>query len=217
MPFEDRSNAGKQLARRLAGYQGSDVVVLAVPRGGVVIGYEVADAINAPLDVIVPRKLGAPGEPELAIGAVASWGDHEQVIDEHAVRMLHVSREYIEEETRRQLEEIHRRLIAYRGTTDPPQVQGKTVILVDDGIATGATLMAAVIALRRLSPRKIILAVPVAPPEAEARFRSVVDEFVVLETPTPFFAVGYWYEVFDQTSDEEVVRLLRTRALAGQR
>jgi putative phosphoribosyl transferase len=214
MRFTDRREAGRKLAQRLSEYRGQDVMVLAIPRGGVVAGFEVAEALDAPLDVIVPRKLGAPNEPELAIGAVASWGDHDRVIDEQTVRMLNVPREYIERESERQLEEIRRRLMAYRVTTAPPDVKGKTTIVVDDGIATGSTVMAAVIALRRLQPAKIVLAVPVSPPEAAYRFRGLVDQFVAIETPTPFYAVGYWYENFEQTSDEEVVNLLHARAAA---
>lgn len=217
MPFRDRREAGEKLAQRLLKYKNDNAVVLAVPRGGVVVGYEVAKAINAPLDVIVPRKLGAPNEPELAIGAVVSWGDHKVFLDEQTVRILHVSREYIDQESEKQLQEIQRRLMAYRGSTAPPDVEGKVAIVVDDGIATGYTLMAAVTALRHYGPQKIVLAVPVAPPEAVARFRNIVDEFIVLETPTPFIAVGYWYESFEQTTDEEVIDLLQAQSSAFPR
>jgi len=212
MLFQNRTEAGRQLASRLSSRRGENVLVLAIPRGGVVVGYEVAQAIGAPLDVVVPRKLGAPGEPELAIGAVATWGDHEIIVDEMTVRYLGVSQEYIEQEARAQMAEIDRRMRAYRGTTEPPDVRDKEVIVVDDGIATGSTMLAAVRALRRLGPRKITVAVPVASPEAVQRLTPEVDEFIALSTPSPFAAVGYWYRDFAQTTDDEVRQLLHRAA-----
>lgn len=185
--------------------------MLAVPRGGVVVGYEVAEALDLPLDVVVPRKLGAPGEPELAIGAVAPWADGEAIVDPSAVRYLGVTESYIRRETEAQLAEIDRRLREYRGTTDPPDVAGKTVIVVDDGIATGYTIQAAIKTLRRLDPARLVLAVPVAAPEAANYLSNLVDEFHALETPTPFLAVGHWYVQFEQTTDEEVTELLQRR------
>jgi predicted phosphoribosyltransferase len=211
MLLENRTDAGRKLAGLLSKYAGTDAPVLAIPRGGVVVGYEVAKALGLPLDVVVPRKLGAPGEPELAIGAVASWGDHEWIVDESALRYLRVSDDYMQREVQAQLAEINRRLLEYRGTTDPPNVEGKTVILVDDGIATGYTMQAAVMSLRRLDPARIVLAVPIASPEAAARLSELVDEFCALTTPYPFLAVGHWYVEFGQTTDEEVIELLRKR------
>jgi predicted phosphoribosyltransferase len=186
-------------------------MVLAIPRGGVVIGYEVAAELNLPLDVVVPRKLGAPNEPELAIGAIAPWGGDEPIVDQAAISYLRVSYNYIIQETNAQLAEIDRRLHEYRGTTDPPDIKNRPVIIVDDGIATGYTIQAAIISLRKLDPSKIILAVPVAAPDSLNRISALVDEIHVIETPTPFLAVGYWYSQFDQTTDNEVVSLLKRR------
>lgn len=208
-PYEDRQQAGQELAQALSRRKGSGALVLAVPRGGVVVGYEVAAALDMELDVIVPRKLRAPHEEELAIGAVASWGDHDVIVDEQSVRFLGVSREYIEREVGYQLSEVSRRLGAYRGTTDPPNVEGREVILVDDGIATGYTIRAAAVALRNLRAARVTLAVPVGPPDSVQTLQTHVDELVCLKTPSPFMAVGYWYRDFAQVSDEEVVRLLR--------
>ena len=179
--------------------------MLAIPRGGVIVGYEVAAALNVPLDVIIPRKIGAPGQPELAIGAI---GDDISVLDEQAIRYLDVSEKYIQEEIERQQREIERRWRAYRGDRPFPDVKGKTVILVDDGIATGSTTMAAARALRKKNPGKLVLAVPVAPPDSVERLKPEVDELITLEMPEPFFAVGSWYEEFEQTTDVEVVDLL---------
>lgn len=208
-PFENRLQAGRALARALEHYRGSEAIVLAIPRGGVVVGYEVATELDLDLDVIVPRKIGAPNQPELAIGAIASWGNHETILDEHAVRYLGVSPSYIEREAREQLTEINRRLVAYRGTTEPPNVVDRSVLLVDDGIATGYTTRAAALALRKLNASEVILAVPVAPPDSLQAIRTYVTDVVCLETPAPFMAVGYWYRDFAQVSDEEVQRLLR--------
>lgn len=207
MIFEDRADAGRRLSRRLEEYMDGDTLVLAIPRGGVVVGYEVAKALDAPLDIIIPRKIGAPDQPELAIGAVAGDGDV-RVIDEDAVRYLGVSEEYINAEIERQHKEIDRRRKLYRDDRPFPNIEGRTVILVDDGIATGATTMAAARVVRKRRPGKLVLAVPVAPMEGAARLRPEVDELIVLETPDPFFAVGSWYNRFDQTSDEEVIDLL---------
>ena len=207
-PFENREQAGRELAVALAEHAGTDCLVLAIPRGGVVVGYEVAVALDLDLDVIVPRKIGAPGQPELAIGAVASWGDHARILDDWSIRYLGVSEEYIDREVREQLAEVSRRLLAYRETAEPPNVEGRTVILVDDGIATGHTTRAAALALRHLNASRVVLAVPVAPLDSLEVIRRDVDELVCLATPHPFFAVGYWYRDFAQVSDDEVVRLL---------
>ena len=205
MIFENRVDAGRRLAARLETYRTPDTIVLAIPRGGVVVGFEAAMTLGAPLDVIIPRKIGAPGQPELAIGAI---GDDVSVLDERIVEYLNVSEEYIRDEIELQRHEIKRRWQLYRGDRPFPDVKSRTVILVDDGMATGSTTMAAAKALRKKNPGKLVLAVPVAPPESVARLRPEVDELVVLETPEPFFSVGSWYDQFEQTTDEEVIDLL---------
>jgi len=205
MIFVNRVEAGQRLAAALERYRGPDAIVLAVPRGGVVVGYEAATFLDAPLDVIIPRKIGAPGQPELAIGAI---GDDVSVLDEETIMYLHVSEAYIRDEIERQRDEIERRWHLYREDRPFPDVRGKTVILVDDGVATGHTTMAAARALRRKNPGRLVLAVPVAPPESVSRLRPEVDELVVLETPEPFFSVGSWYDEFEQTTDAEVIELL---------
>ncbi|MDH7601416.1 MAG: phosphoribosyltransferase [Armatimonadota bacterium] len=207
-PFENRSEAGALLAKALEHYKGTDTLVMAIPRGGVVVGYEVATRLKLDLDVIVPRKIPAPGQEELAIGAVASWGNHDIIFDEHAVRFLGISEEYIRQQAEAQLAEVNRRLLAYRGTNQPPDVKNRNVILVDDGIATGYTTRAAIIALKRLQADRVVLAVPVGPPESVEALRPYVDELVCLRTPSPFLAVGYWYRDFRQTTDAEVIELL---------
>ncbi len=217
MVFKDRVQAGRMLAGRFASRPTDNLIVLAIPRGGVVVGYEVANALGVSLDVIVPRKIGAPGEPELAIGAVASWGNHEIYLDESMVRYLGVSEEYIRREADAQLAEIDRRLNAYRGNSEPPRVENADVVVVDDGIATGSTMIAAVRALKRMRPRSTVVAVPVASPDSVNRLRSEVDELIVLDAPSPFMAVGYWYQDFQQTSDEEVRSLLREAASSSIR
>ena len=203
--FEDRIDAGKKLAERLEEYRGPETIVLAIPRGGVVLGYEVAQSLGAPLDVIVPRKIGAPGQPELAIGAI---GDDQVVLDQSIIGYLNVPRSYLDEEIERQKAEIERRMHLYRGDKPFPDLTDKTVLLVDDGMATGSTTLAAARALRVKRPGRLILAVPVAPPESVAKLRPEVDEIIVLQTPDPFNAVGAWYTKFDQTTDDEVIELL---------
>ncbi|MGB9620733.1 MAG: phosphoribosyltransferase [Armatimonadota bacterium] len=215
LPFDNRQQAGAELAQALAHLKGTDSIVLAIPRGGVVVGYEVASALGLELDVIVPRKIPAPDQEELAIGAVASWGDHECIIDEYSVRFLGVSEDYIERQVQIQLAEVNRRLQAYRGTTEPPNLSGRNVILVDDGIATGYTTRAAAVVLRKLGAARVVLAVPVGPPDSVEMLRPFVDELVCLRTPTPFMAVGYWYRDFRQVSDAEVIDLLE-RARSNQ-
>jgi putative phosphoribosyl transferase len=210
MIFQDRMDAGEQLAKRLGQYKGPETIVLAIPRGGVVVGFEVARRLDAPLDVIIPRKIGAPGQPELAIGAIAGDGNV-RVLDEQLVRQLGVTESYIDAEVMRQIQEIERRLRLYRDDRPFPNLTGKTVILVDDGIATGSTMLAAIRELRTKPLGKLVLAVPVAPPDTVGRFLGEVDDLVVLETPEPFYAVGAWYHRFDQTTDDEVVALLKER------
>ncbi len=183
------------------------MVVLALPRGGVPVGYEVARALGAPLDVMVVRKLGAPGQPELGIGAIAPDGT--RVVDERAVETLGVTESYLERVEERERAEMARRLREFRGGLPAPEFAGRTVILVDDGLATGVTAMAAVRAVRKQSPAKLVLAVPVCSSEASARLAREVDEYICLSEPPDFVAVGMWYEQFEQTSDREVRELLR--------
>ncbi len=208
MVFADRVDAGKKLAERLQQYKGPNTIVLAIPRGGVVVGYEVAVALGAPLDVVIPRKIGAPEQPELAIGAIAANGGEVRVMDDHLIHALGVTEHYIEAEVAKQLGEIERRRQMYRAGRPLPPLDDKTVVLVDDGIATGSTVLAAIRMLKKQHPGKLVLAVPVAPPDALDRLRAEVDDMVVLETPEMFFAVGAWYVEFAQTEDREVIDLL---------
>ena len=205
--FEDRSHAGRLLARRLEDLKGEkDVVVLGVPRGGVVVAAEIARHLGAPLDVYVTRKLGAPGNPELAIGAVAEDGT--LVLDRESIAMLRVSDAYLEQERHRQQEEIRRRATRYRGGRPPVPLEGKRVILVDDGVATGHTMEAAARALRQQPIQELILAIPVGPPSTIARLRRLADRVEVLAEPEMFWAVGMFYQDFHQVSDAEVEALL---------
>lgn len=206
--FRNRSDAGRQLASRLLELKPENPIVLALPRGGVPVGYEIAVALDAPLDVIVVRKLGAPGQPELGIGAVVDGDHHLSVLNEDVVSMLAVSKEYLNREVALQLQEIRRRQELYRGGHPPLDVAGRTVIVVDDGIATGGSMRAALRGLRRRSPRRLVLAVPVAPPETVESFQAEVDVLICLSSPLFFHAVGQFYDDFRQTTDEEVIRLL---------
>jgi putative phosphoribosyl transferase len=226
--FADRREAGRQLAQRLLGYHDQHPIVLGLPRGGIVVAYEVASALDAPLDLLIVRKLGAPHQPELGIGAVVD-ADHPQVIlDDELVRRLGVTRQHIDAEVQRQVEEIRRRERAYRtplpplpptsATTPAPplDIRGRVLILVDDGIATGSTVRAALRALRARGPARIVLATPVAAPETLAILRSEADEVVALHAPTSFRAVGQFYADFAQTEDAEVIDLLqRARPASG--
>ena len=207
MVFTDRVDAGRRLAEALEEYRGRDVVILGVPRGGVVVAAEVARALGAPLDVAVARKIPAPGNPELAIGAVAADGT--VVLDPMASVYPGVTPDYLERAKAAEVAEIERRMVAYRGDRPPLDVGGKHVIVVDDGIATGNTVLATLRCLRQGSPAELILAVPVAPPTSVERLSADADRVVALQTPEPFFAVGEWYRDFDQVSDEEVVRILQ--------
>jgi putative phosphoribosyl transferase len=205
--FRDRVEAGRLLARRLSEYANrDDVIVLALPRGGVPVAYEVAKALDAPLDVFLVRKVGVPGYEELAMGAVATGGV--LVLDERLIQRLGIGRDRLEQAVRAELRELERREEAYRGGRSPLHLEGKTVILVDDGLATGASMRAATEAVRRHNPARVVVAVPVAAEETCDQFREFVDEIVCEVTPRPFHAVGLWYEDFSQTSDEEVRELL---------
>lgn len=205
--FRDRRDAGRRLAAELSSYADrGDLLVLALPRGGVPVAYEVARALHAPLDVFMVRKLGFPGYEELAMGAIATGGV--RVLDEELLRMLEIPREAIERVTAIELSELERREREYRGDRPPPDVRGKTVILIDDGLATGSTMRAAVAALKKEGAKKIVVAVPVAPPDTCRELATQVDDIVCAVTPEPFRAVGLWYADFSQTTDEEVRELL---------
>lgn len=206
--FLDRQDAGRRLAAALTRYRGEDPVVLALPRGGVPVGFEVARALGAPLDIVVVRKLGAPDQPELGIGAVVDGDAPQAVVNAEIVEALGVPEAYLRAETDRQVREIRRREARYRGGRPRVPIEGRTAIVVDDGIATGSSVRAAVRGLRRAGPRRLVLAVPVAPPDTVEALRVEVDDLVCLETPEPFFAVGHHYADFSQQSDEEVVALL---------
>lgn len=210
--FRDRAEAGRllgeHLRRRLAAAGAS--VVLGIPRGGVVVAGHVAEALGAPLDVIVPRKLGAPGNPELAVGALAlADGEDIALIDDRTVRALGVPASYLEAEIERQRREILRREAAYREGRPPVSLEGRTAVLVDDGIATGLTARAAARAVARRSPREVVVAVPVAPPETVREFAADGLRVEALETPSPFGAVGRFYADFRQVEDNEVIAVLR--------
>jgi putative phosphoribosyl transferase len=206
--YKNRQDAGRQLARFLAQYEGhDDVVVLGLPRGGVPVAYEVAQAIDAPLDVLIVRKLGVPGYEELAMGAIASGGA--QVIHHDIVRQLSIPDEAVERVIVSEKRELERRENAFRGGMEPLNIRNKIVILVDDGLATGATMKAAVEAVYTSSPNKVVVAVPIASPDICDAMRHLVDEVICAATPQPFHAVGLWYTNFEQTTDDEVKTLLQ--------
>jgi predicted phosphoribosyltransferase len=211
--FRNRREAGRVLGERLSAYAGrDDVVVLALPRGGVPVGYEVARVLGVPLDVFVVRKLGVPGREELALGAVASGGV--RVLNEELVARLGFGEREIEPIVERELAEVERRERAYRAGRPPLELRRKQAILVDDGLATGATMRAAALAVGKLGPQRVVAAVPVAARQTCDAFRGDVDEVVCAFTPEPFYAVGVWYEDFGQTDDAEVRELLQEAAPA---
>jgi putative phosphoribosyl transferase len=203
--FTDRLEAGQRLAAALEDLRGQDVVVLGIPRGGVEVAAAVARVLGAPLDIVIPRKVGAPANPELGLGAVA---EGVEVLDQRLIRLLGVDDQYLRAEIAAQQDEIARRSAAYRGDRPPIDLAAKVAVVVDDGVATGGTAAAAVRWAKRKGASKVILAVPVAPPEAVRRLALEADEVRVLATPEPFYAVGQWYEEFPQVSDEQVVELL---------
>ena len=205
--FEDRKEAGKMLAAKLEKFSDGEVMVLAIPRGGVVVGYEIAKKIHAPMDIIVPRKLRAPYQPELAIGAITEDGNI--ILDEQIINSLNVSSEYIKIESQRQKIEIDRRLQVYKGESKIPDLTGLDVIVVDDGVATGATMKAALISVRKRGAKSIILAIPVASLSALRMLEQEADKTISLFTPQNFYAIGQFYRNFEQTSDEVVKELLK--------
>jgi len=210
MLFADRTQAGKQLADELKDYANNkEAIVLGLPRGGLPVAYEISDALNLPLDILLVRKLGVPGFEELAMGAIAS-GDVE-VFNEDVLRSMHITEKQIEFVTKKEKEELQRRSLRYRGDKPYPEIKDKIIILVDDGIATGATMRAGIAALRKMQPKKIIVAVPVASSYTLSEIRPLVDECICLETPEPFEAIGLWYRTFEQLDDSEVIRILNRR------
>ena len=215
-PFADRQEAGLELAKRLEHYKGRhDVVVLALPRGGVPVAYEVARALGAPLDVFVVRKLGLPGHRELAMGAIASGGV--RVLNDDVVGWYRVPRDVIDAVAREEAAELRRREDAYREGRPPVELRGRIVLQIDDGLATGSTMKAAVEAVRAHGPARLVVAVPVGAPETCRAFEAIADEVACVRMPEQFAAVGLWYRDFSQTSDEEVRRLLRDQPQSATR
>lgn len=208
MIFGDRREAGEKLAERLMKYRGANAVILAIPRGGVILGDVTARILNVPLDVIITRKIGAPGNPEFAIGAVSQDGT--RYLDESTILSMGVSEQYVEENAAEQMVEIARRTRDYRGTT-LYDLKGKIAILVDDGVATGYTAIAAVKYVRKLSPSKVVFAVPVSSRSAASSIKPLVDEFMCLDMPWDFYAVSQFYKRFEQVSDEEVIEIMEKR------
>ncbi len=208
MIYRNRVDAGRKLAEQLAQYKGEpNVIVLALPRGGVPIGYEVAQALGAPLDIFLVRKLGVPGHEELAMGAIASGGV--RVLNEEVVGGLGIADEVIDAVAAEEQQELERRERLYRGDRPAPDVRGRTAILIDDGLATGSTMRAAVAALRQQGPARLVVAVPVAAASTAAEFQDEVDDFVCVHTPEVFYSVGAWYQDFTQTTDTEVYEMLQ--------
>ena len=205
--FADRVDAGKRLASKLTQFKNKDAVVLAIPRGGVVVGFEISKALGAPLDIIVPRKIGAPDNPELAIGAVAEDGT--TILNERLVNDLGVSQSFIREESERQRVEILRRQKSYRGDAPYPSLKNRVVIIVDDGIATGYTMKAALASVHKKGAKSVVVAIPVGPPSTIKELERMADHVICLYTPEEFYAIGEFYEDFSQTTDEEVKALLR--------
>lgn len=207
LPFRDRIHAGQVLSQKLKAYAGRpDVIVLALPRGGVPVAREVARALHIPLDVFLVRKLGTPGQEELAMGAIASGGI--RVLNEEVVGSMHLSQRVIDSVTTKEVRELARREHLYREGRPPLDVTNNVVILVDDGLATGSTMRAAVAALRQAKAKRIVVAVPVAAAPSCTELREEVDDLICLQSPEPFYSVGFWYEDFSQTSDEEIREML---------
>lgn len=217
MPFVDRADAGRRLAAALVDLRNEDAVVLALPRGGVPVAAEIARSLGAPLDVTLVRKIGVPTHPELAMGAVVDGGDPIVVRNDEIIRIARISEHAFDSACYREVAEIERRRARYRGTAPPVAVEGRTVVLVDDGIATGATMRAAIRGLRRRRPKRIVAAIPLAPHEAIAELKGEADVVVCLEEPASFEAIGFHYEDFRQLSDEDVVTILDAVRAAARR
>jgi putative phosphoribosyl transferase len=212
--FADRKEAGERLAEALGSLRGQPVVVLGIPRGGVEVAAVAAEALDAPLDVVIPRKVGAPGNPELGLGAVA---EGVEVLDQHLIDLLGVSDDYLRAEIAAQEQEISRRSAAYRSDRPPVDLKDRIAVVVDDGVATGGTAAAALRWARSRGASKVILAVPVAPAEGVRRLSEEADEVLALATPTPFYAVGQWYDEFPHVTDQEVVDMLTRSAGKGEK
>lgn len=213
--YRDRREAGRVVADAMSGYRGrDDLLVLGLPRGGVPVAFEIAEALDAPLDLLIVRKLGVPGHEELAMGAIASGGA--RVLNEQVITPLEISPEALERVEAREREELTRRERAYRGDRPEPEVAGRCVVLVDDGLATGASMFAAVAAARQLKPAQLVVAVPVAPESTIRSLVQLVDDVICPSQPEPFYGVGAWYDDFSQTSDDEV-RALLERAWSSER
>jgi putative phosphoribosyl transferase len=206
--FTDRRAAGRQLAAILKHLKSDHTIILGLPRGGVPVAFEVARALDAPLDIALVRKIGAPHQPEVGIGAVVDGSEPKVVLNTEMVRMVGATQAYIDAEAQRELAELERRRHMYRGNRYPPRLEGSIVVLVDDGVATGATMRAVLEGIAQYKPERLVLAVPVAPADALVALRSAADEIVCLATPEPFYAVGLHYDDFDQTGDDEVIALL---------
>lgn len=208
MIFRDRIDGGDQLAKVLEQYKNlENGLIIGLPRGGVPVAYQVSESLNLPLDIVCPRKIGAPHNPEFAIGAITETG--EGIFNHHVIAQLGVSEEYIKNEVEAQKQEAQKRLNAYRKGRSVRELKGKTIIIVDDGLATGSTMKAAIQSIKAEGAERIIVAVPVSPTDTATEIKSMVDEFICLCTPASFYAVGQFYENFSQTTDEEVIELLR--------
>lgn len=212
MRFHNRTEAGQLLAKQLTAFANAqDVLVLGLPRGGVPVAYEVAKALNVPLDICLVRKLGVPGREELAMGAIAAGGI--RVLNDDVVENLQIKPETIEAVTKQELQELQRRDRNYRGQQPPPDISDRTIILIDDGIATGSTMLAAITTLQTQQPKQIIVAIPVAEPQVCEQLQTLVDKVVCLAMPKPLYAIGLWYHNFSQTSDAQVRELLAQQGI----
>lgn len=207
--YRDRLHAGEELYVSLTGYLLEDPVLLALPRGGVIVAKPIAEAIRKPIEILITRKIGHPQNPEVAIGAVMPDGS--AVLDDYAVKRWNISADYIEDAIQSEIAEIKRRMVLYAGSSEPPVVFGRTAILIDDGIATGYTIKAAVQWLKKQMPERIVVAAPVAPPEVVAELLAMVDDVVCPLQPEPFYGVGQFYEEFPQNTDEEILIILGTK------
>jgi len=205
--FADRVDAGRRLTERLLTFRGEGTIILAIPRGGVVVGRVVAEQLGAELDIVIPRKMGAPGNPELAIGAVMHDGT--MILNEDVLEMMDVPQSYIDEEKKKQMSEARRRMETYRRGKPYPSLKGRVVIIVDDGIATGATVAVAARWVKAQQPSRTVVAVPVGPPDSIKRLKNEADEVIYILAPAYFYAVGQFYDDFSQVEDEDVINLLK--------